>query len=456
MGNRTGGGIMKRLFFSIIFITLFFNGLTASSKKKPNIIIFLSDDHGAEDAGCYDNSDLKTPVIDRLAADGVIFTHAFSPVSVSAPSRSALFTGLYPHANGCHKNHGSIRSGVQTLPDYLKPLGYEVVLAGKKHIKPEKAFDFTYMERDQIPDFLANIKEKPFCLIISFNSPHQPYFNHKEGYSDITPKPWMPDTKETRLYTSAYYDHVTILDNEVGACLYWIERYGYSDALQIYTSDHGAAFPFAKWTLYNQGIRVPLIFKWKDKVIPGTTNNTLISLVDILPTIVEITGGNTNPMNNLDGKSLTPLFQNRSVELHDFLYATYTNQGVAGANEYPIRAIFNSRYKLIVNVQHDNGFHIARMDTQDRRALIDSYNVLQSWIQKGVGTPEHARAMYNWHRPMIEMYNIENDPHELINIADNPDNQNKMKFLLSELIEWMKRQNDPLTERVVGLTQDIK
>lgn len=79
MGNRTGGGIMKRLFFSIIFITLFFNGLTASSKKKPNIIIFLSDDHGAEDAGCYDNSDLKTPVIDRLAADGVIFTHAFSP-----------------------------------------------------------------------------------------------------------------------------------------------------------------------------------------------------------------------------------------------------------------------------------------------------------------------------------------------------------------------------------------
>ncbi|MFA5650669.1 MAG: sulfatase [Proteiniphilum sp.] len=446
---------MKRVLFSCTLLFLFVNLLTANSKKKPNIILFLSDDHGAEDAGCFGNSDLRTPVIDQLAADGIVFTRAFSPVSVSAPSRSALFTGLYPHANGCHQNHGSIRPGIRTLPDYLKPLGYEVVLAGKTHIKPKEAFDFTYIERHQIPEFLSGIKEKPFCLIISFNSPHQPYFNHKEGYTGITPKPWMPDTKETRQYTAAYYDHVTILDNEVGACLYWIEKQGYSNALQIYTSDHGAAFPFAKWTLYNQGIKVPLIFKWKGKVMPGLINNELVSFVDILPTIVEIAGGKAGAGNILDGKSLVPLLQNEPVKLHDYLYAAYTNQGVVGGNGYPIRAVFNSKYKLVLNVQHENGFHVARMDARDPRAVVDSYRVLQSWLEKGAGTREHARAMYNWHRPLIELYDMENDPYELVNLGDNPGYQNEVRLLLSELIEWMKKQHDPLTERVIERTRDI-
>ena len=189
--------------------------------------------------------------------------------------------------------------------------------------------------------------------------------------------------------------------------------------------------------------------------MPGLINNELVSFVDILPTIVEIAGGKSGIGNALDGKSLVPLLQNKPVKLHDYLYAAYTNQGVVGGNEYPIRAVFNSNYKLVINVQHENGFHVARMDARDPRALVDSYSVLQSWLEKGAGTPEHARAMYHWRRPLIELYDMENDPYELVNLGDNPGYQNEVRLLLSELIEWMKKQHDPLTERVIERTRDI-
>ena len=147
----------------------------AKQQERPNIIIFLSDDHGAEDAACYGSPDLATPVIDQLAREGMMFTRAFTPVPVCSPSRSALFSGLYPHRNGCHQNHGEINASIKTLPGYLAPLGYTVVLAGKRHIAPEEAFDFTYMDIEEVPLFLKNIGDDPFCLIIAFNHPHQPY-----------------------------------------------------------------------------------------------------------------------------------------------------------------------------------------------------------------------------------------------------------------------------------------
>jgi uncharacterized sulfatase len=142
--------------------------------------------------------------------------------------------------------------------------------------------------------------------------------------------------------------------------------------------------------------------------------------------------------------------------LHDFVYAAYTNTGVAGANEYPVRAILNSKFKLIVNLKHNNGFHIKRMDMPDERAVIDSYSVLQSWIKKGTGTPAYERAMFHWNRPFIEMYDLENDPYELVNVASDDKFSDLKELLLSELIVWMKNQNDPITEELIELTGKIK
>src|SRR5690606_36644840 len=158
-------------------------------------------DHGAEDAGCFGNTDLNTPVLDQWAAEGMSFTRAYTTASVCAPSRSALFTGLYPHRNGCDRYHGGVNPGIKTLADYLKPLGYRVVLAGKTHIQPKDQFGFEYIDMREVPEFLRGVGDNPFCLIVALHTPHQPYFNHKGGYNNITPKTWMPDTEATRRYT---------------------------------------------------------------------------------------------------------------------------------------------------------------------------------------------------------------------------------------------------------------
>ncbi|MBY5959390.1 sulfatase [Membranicola marinus] len=436
-----------------IYICLFiFSVLSAVLGRgidRPNVIIYLSDDHGADDAACLGNPDLQTPIIDQMAREGMIFSRAFSATSVCTPSRSVLFTGLYPHSNGCDQNHGRIRSGIRTLPAYLKPLGYQVVLAGKKHIRPENAFDFDYIGLHDIPEFLEHIGNTPFCLIIATHTPHQPYFNHKSGYRNITPKVWMPDTKETRQFTAAYYDHVDLLDRELGSYLYWVEKYGYDHALQIYTSDHGPAFPFAKWTLYNQGIRVPFIVKWSGKVPPNSTINALISLTDLLPTLIETAGGQVP--DGLDGKSLLSLFQGHRESIHDQIYATYTNQGVNGANTYPIRAIIGNTYKLIVNIRHENEFHIKRMDEPDDRAVTDSYKVIQSWIKSGKG--ERARQFLK--RPAIELYQIKTDPYELNNLATNTEYRQVISKMMDDLLVWMETQGDPLTDEMKALKENL-
>src|SRR5690606_19692697 len=112
--------------FGVLVFMVLWGVLYGRNEIPPNIIVFLSDDHGAEDARGLGNPDLHTPVLDQWAAEGMTFTRAYSPASVCAPSRSALFTGLYPYRNGCDRNHGAIGPGIETLPDYLKPLKYRV------------------------------------------------------------------------------------------------------------------------------------------------------------------------------------------------------------------------------------------------------------------------------------------------------------------------------------------
>ena len=163
---------MRKIGYSVLFFAVWVltTSLDTYAQPQPNIVVFLSDDHGQEDAGCYGNTEVLTPVIDQLAREGMVFTRAYTPVSVCAPSRSALFTGLYPHLNGCSRNHGSVFESIKSRPHYLAAAGYDVILAGKEHIKPKDAFPFTYMERLQIPEYLSRRKERPFCLIVSLNS----------------------------------------------------------------------------------------------------------------------------------------------------------------------------------------------------------------------------------------------------------------------------------------------
>jgi arylsulfatase A-like enzyme len=125
-------------FFFFLFTTILFILLSCSGHlpEKPNIVLYITDDLSWWDLGCNGNGMVRTPNVDLLADEGMSMTHIFTASTMCLPSRSALYTGLSPHRNGCHMNHGRVEEGIQILPDYLKPLGYHVALAGKRHIKP--------------------------------------------------------------------------------------------------------------------------------------------------------------------------------------------------------------------------------------------------------------------------------------------------------------------------------
>ncbi len=135
---------LLKSFFLILVVAastgLTFKSQTTPAPSKPNVVIFFADDLSYFDVGAYGNKVARTPHVDQLAKEGLRFTKMFTTTAMCAPSRSMLFTGLYPHRNGCHMNHGVTKNGVQSLPHYLKPLGYRVALAEKVHVKPGRRY----------------------------------------------------------------------------------------------------------------------------------------------------------------------------------------------------------------------------------------------------------------------------------------------------------------------------
>lgn len=144
---------------SIFCILIFWEARAQSADvPRPNIVLFISDDHGYEDAGCYGNKTIKTPVIDKLAREGLKFSNAFANTPTCVPSRAAIFTGLYPARNGAHPNHSRIHEGLKTLPAYMKELGYRVVLAGKTHVEPQTAYPFEYVPAFDNPERISWVR----------------------------------------------------------------------------------------------------------------------------------------------------------------------------------------------------------------------------------------------------------------------------------------------------------
>ncbi len=417
-----------------------------SETSKPNFVIVFSDDHGIDDSGCYGNTVVRTPNIDRLASEGMRFTRAFTATAMCAPSRSMLYSGLYPHRNGAHPNHSEVRPGIMTLPHYMSQLGYRTALAGKTHIKPRASFPFEYTGLDGVDEFLAEAGGQPFCLVIATNDPHGPYkkAGPGEGYdpSKVKLPPYLVDTPETRKLMAAYYNSVTALDKQVGEHLALVDKHGLrGNTLFIYASDNGTGFPFAKWTLYDAGLNMPFIARWPGRIKPGTVTEAMISFVDVLPTFMEAAG--CEAPDELDGRSFLGVLEGKESRHRDFVFGTHTNKGIISGSEYPSRAIRTETHQYIRNLIPDGTFTNVvthGMDHDETRAA----GYWKSWLrlaEHDAFAAERVR-MYQ-RRPAQELYDLRSDPYELKNIAGGPANRELIRDLDGQLREWMEQQGDP-------------
>ena len=441
------------------------------ASKKPNIVVYLSDDHGWEYLGCYGNAQIQTPHLDSLAEEGVRFTHAFTPTPTCAPSRSTLYTGLYPARHGAMGNHTECHAHLEALPQTLRNLGYRVAIAGKTHVKPESLFDFEYIggflpkraEQDRkyraegldtapVESFLSSHRrenpDQPICLILGDSNPHVTWEPNKIYDPDtLSLPPYIADTSIARNALANYYQDITTMDTRIGEIDKILETHGYADdTFFIYTTDHGAEWPHCKWTLYDTGIRLPFLAKWRGEIPTNTVSDAMVSHVDFLPTLIDIAGG--EPSHGLDGRSFKNVLLGRQATFRDKIYGTHTRDG--NMNVFPQRCVRNNRYKYILNLMPENTWttHFTEVE-----GITESHaEVWNSWVEKAKIDPQTAQLIYlTQHHPVEELYDVKTDPYEFNNLAFSPEMRPILEKMRADVRHWMHAQNDEGRREICNL-----
>ena len=414
----------------------------AAAAKRPNIVIFLADDHARFDTGCYGNEAVRTPNIDRLASEGMRFDSAFTAEGICAPSRSTLYTGLYPYRHGAYQQSGRVRPDVKGLPHYLKPLGYRVILAGKSHVSPAPAFPFEHVPEEKFDEFFAAPGEGPFCFVLATHFPHRPFAGKAGGIrydpEKVKVPPYLVDTPELRSDMAMNYAAVTAMDEQVGAFLESLKKRGLRDnTLFIYTSDQGQSYPFSKWTCYEPALRVPFIARWPGRIKAGSASDAMVHFVDVVPLLADVAGGKAPE--GLDGRSFLPVLEGKAAEHHDCVYGFYAHSRVMNSHgDFPIRSVRSRTHQYIRNLAPDRTF------TNNITASAEDMRYWPSWQEKAKTDPfAAARLNLYQHRPAEELYDLRADPWELKNIAGEPSQAETLAGLRKRLDDWMRQQGDP-------------
>ena len=400
--------------------------------------------------------------MDSLAKEGVRFTHAFTPTPTCAPSRSTLYTGLYPVRHGAMGNHTECHAYLEALPQTLRGLGYRVAIAGKTHVKPESLFDFEYiggflpkraehnrkyraegLNTAPVERFLSSHRQEnpdqPLCLILGDSNPHVTWEPNKIYDPDaLSLPPYIADTPIARNALANYYQDVTTMDTRIGEVDKMLETHGYADnTLFIYTTDHGAEWPHCKWTLYDTGIRLPFLAKWRGEIPANTVSDAMVSHVDFFPTLLDIAGG--EPLDGLDGRSFKDVLIGQQPTFRDKIYGTHTRDG--NMNVFPQRCVRNVHYKYILNLMPENTWttHFTEVE-----GITESHaEVWNSWVEKAETDPQTAQLVYlTQHHPVEELYDVAADPYEFNNLAFSPEMRPILEEMRADVRHWMHAQDD--------------
>ncbi|MDZ7691148.1 MAG: sulfatase [Balneolaceae bacterium] len=434
-----------RLIYSSVILLLAVQYTVA--QQQPNIIFYMTDDHSQQDVSVYGADDLlKTPNIDRLAAMGKTFDRAFIASPSCAPSRAALLTGLMPARNGAEANHTYPDPSIPLLTERLQENGYEVIAFGKvAHGPMNEKSKFDYYEdvpkrgdlSGHIAEYLENNpSEKPRCILVGDKRPHILWTENMAYEPDEIELPeYFIDTQETREHMSRYYTDITGIDKELGEVMDLTEKRFGDDFIFLFSGDHGAQWPFAKWNLYDAGIQVPLIVMWPDHIQEGSRTDAMVSWIDIFPTLLDLTGGSMPE--EIDGRSFAPILTGESNAHREFIFTTHTGDGIY--NVYPIRSVRTDRFKYILNLL-PNHYHTNHSDLlrNDGRA-----GYWDSWSQKAKKDPEAAAIVKRYFmRPKEEFYDLMEDPTEQNNLIGEIQYQKEIDDLRNKLQKWMEDQGD--------------
>lgn len=464
------------LFFTLVVLNFYScerapkeNKIVENLESKPNIILFVADDHGTDALGCYGNEVIQTPNLDKLASEGTLFNNAYCTSASCAASRSVILSGKYGHATGSYGHvhdyhHFSTFDTETSLPGIMEEAGYETARIGKYHVAPEKVYHFnTVLEADprntvEMADKCKDVLEsdKPFFLYFCTDDPHRghpfepeqwdtpnSFGNKTEGYigletikynpKDVLVPSFLPDTKESREEIAQYYQSVSRIDQGFGKLMKMLQDTGKDkNTVVIYISDNGMAFPGAKTTVSEPGIKLPCIIKDPTNGVKGNINEAMISWVDLTPTILDM-ANISYEKEQFHGRSFNAIVNKTNPEGWNEIYASHTFHEIT--MYYPMRVVRNGDYKLIWNIAWRLEYPFA----SDLWASSTWQGIYRNKIEY-FGPRKVEDYLF---RPEFELYDLAKDPDERNNLVGNKDFEEKLESLKTKLKSFQTKTKDP-------------
>ncbi len=465
-----------------------------SQQEKPNILIAISDDQSYPHAGAYGYKAAQTPSFDRIAEEGILFTNAFSAAPGCSPSRASMLTGKHIWELQDAGSHAS-KFPVQfiTYPDLLEKNGYHVGytakgwgpgnwrISGRKHNPAGRSY--SSIKDENVPeyinhtDYAANFREflkdrkrsQPFYFWYGATEPHMRFqegIGRERGIAvdEVEIPAFLPDNEEVRSHFADYLYEIRHFDNHLARIIQILEEEGELDnTLVIVTSDNGMPFPRAKANQYEYSFHVPMAIRWGERIRPGRKVDDLISLADIMPTLLEITGiehpAPENSVLTMSGVSFLDILLSEKSGLIEperkYVYSARERHSCSRWNNlsYPIRALRSHDYLYIKNFKPERWPAGAPVKYNENRELVPGYHDIDDFTDDYIYIHRNEKEIKPYFdlavkkRPLEELYDIKNDPACLHNLADQDNYQEILIRMREHLHNMLKSTGDP---RVLG------
>ena len=502
---------MQRIFCwatTIVIVTGLMTFGAANGAEK-NVLFIITDDESPT-LGCYGDKVAVTPAIDAIAKDGMVFRNAFATTASCSASRSVVMSGLHNHRNGQfgHQHHyhkfASFHDVVSlSLPRVMEGAGYRTGHIGKYHVAPETVYHYdTYLKgngrnavemAEKSRAFITDKSDnRPFFLYFATSDPHRGGGNDKTSSREFKPnlfgnKPnkgsfpgvdevfydpaevsvpaFLPDTPDTREELAQYYQSCSRVDQGVARLVEILKEADlYDKTLIVFTSDHGMAFAGGKTTVYEGGLRVPMVVRDPYQEKRGVQSDAMVSHIDITPTLLDFGGGLDSKTNapkkminankfwqersealkenrngnkkftKYHGKSWMHCLVNPSEAHHEQIFASHTFHEIQ--MYYPMRVVRDDKYKLIWNIAYPLPYPFA--------SDLWAASSWQAQWKKGKDAPYGTMTVGRYvQRPQFELYDMQKDPNESTNLAESSGHKDVLEDYKARLKAMQKQMEDP-------------
>jgi len=440
--------LCARSVFTALLLSIGLATQLASATERPNILWITCEDI-SPNLGCYGDPDAKTPHLDKLASEGVRYTHAFSVAGVCAPSRSCLITGMYPSSLGSQHMRCSARlpQSIRCFTEYLRDAGYYCSNNVKEDYNfrtPKTAWDASSRQAHW-----RNRREgQPFFSVINFTTTHESQIrlpekqfaertaslsaDERHDPARVRVPPWHPDVPEVRRDWARYHDLITAMDRQAGELLNQLEDDGLADSTIVcFFSDHGVGLPRGKRWLYDAGTRVPLIVRFPKAFdrfapgAPGTICDRLVSFVDFAPTVLSLAGVEA-PAHFQGDAFLGP----RAGSSRQYVFGIRDRMD----ERYDlIRSVRDRRYKYIRNYRPE-------LPYAQFIEYMEQMPTMKAWRRLAAeGKLQGPAALFMQPRkPVEEEYDTLSDPDEVRYLAASDEHREVLERLRAAHFDWVR------------------